>query len=182
MFSAAALLLFSTRFIAVLIAGSVLLEPGVGHSATMLVGLGVFAALGWFTHAHTCTLLTQRQTERLEFDRTSALLETEVKLRTHAQRELEHSYNAALEGTRVKAAFLANMSHELRTPMNAVVGLTDLVLRDDLSAQQRESLETVRESSNGLLLLLDDLLDLSKIEAGGLRLDRAPFAVREVLR
>ncbi len=167
----------------VVIAGSALFGPvaGAGHTAMMLVGLGVSAALGWLTHLHIRRLLTQRQAERLEFDRTSALLETEVKLRTHAQRELEHSYNAALEGTRVKAAFLANMSHELRTPMNAVVGLTDLVLRDELSAQQRESLETVRESSNGLLLLLDDLLDLSKVEAGALRLDRAPFAVREVL-
>ncbi len=119
--------------------------------------------------------------QRIEFGRTNALLQTEVKLRSHAQKELDRAYNAALEGTRVKTAFLANMSHELRTPMNAVVGLTDLLLRDQLTVSQRENLETVRESSQGLLVLLDDLLDLSKIEAGAMRLDRIDFSVREVL-
>ncbi len=119
--------------------------------------------------------------ERLSFNKTAALLETEVKLRSHAQMELQRSFAAALEGTRVKTAFLANMSHELRTPMNAVVGLTDLLLRDELTQAQRENLETVRESSNGLLVLLDDLLDLSKIEAGAMRLDFVEFSVTEVM-
>ncbi len=119
--------------------------------------------------------------QRREFERTTALLQTEVKLRAHAQNELGNAYEAALEGTRIKTAFLANISHELRTPMNAVLGLTDLILKDELTASHRENLETVRDSSHGLLRLLDDLLDLSKIEAGAMRLDRIDFSVRDVL-
>jgi CheY-like chemotaxis protein/two-component sensor histidine kinase len=81
----------------------------------------------------------------------------------------------------VKTAFLANMSHELRTPMNAIMALTDLLLRDELAGRQRECLETIRDSSQGLLVLLDDLLDLSKVEAGAMRLDSIDFAPADVL-
>lgn len=121
------------------------------------------------------------EAQQLDLQRTAALLETEVKLRTHAQKELARAYAAALDGTRVKTAFLANMSHELRTPMNAIMALTDLLLRDELERRQRECLETIRDSSHGLLVLLDDLLDLSKVEAGAMRLDAIDFRPREVL-
>ena len=161
------------------------LATGHGEAVAVSVGMlavlvpaGVALALMRVRFARTTKNLEAQQ---LALQRTAALLETEVKLRTHAQKELARAYAAALDGTRVKTAFLANMSHELRTPMNAVMALTDLLLRDELEARQRECLETIRDSSQGLLVLLDDLLDLSKVEAGAMRLDAIDFAPRDVL-
>ncbi len=138
-------------------------------------------ATGTLLHFKLTRVTRRLEAQQRDLQRTTALLETEIKQRTHAQSELARAYHLALEGAGVKSAFLANMSHELRTPMNAVVGLTDLLLRDELTPHQRENLETVQESSQGLLVLLDDLLDLSKIEAGAMRLDAIDFAPRDVL-
>ena len=81
---------------------------------------------------------------------------------------------AAEAANRGCAAFLANMSHEIRTPMNAIIGMTELVLKSQVSAQQREFLSTVRDSGEALLSVID-ILDFSKIEAGKLALDHQVF-------
>ncbi len=96
-------------------------------------------------------------------------------------KELELARHRAEDAVRVKSDFLANMSHEIRTPMNAVMGMTDLALATELSAEQRSYLATVKVSARALLDLVDDILDLSKIEAGKLELDRVELDVRETV-
>jgi PAS domain S-box-containing protein len=95
--------------------------------------------------------------------------------------ELRIARDAALAAGIAKSEFLATMSHEIRTPMNAVIGMTDLLLHSDMNEQQRELLDTVESSGNALLVLIDDILDLSKMEAGEMKIVLAPFNLRTMI-
>jgi len=108
--------------------------------------------------------------------------ETELQLEVERQTALYREQKERAERSeRFKQQFLANMSHEIRTPMNAVMGMTNLVLDSTLQPRQRFYLERIRKSSDILLHLLNDILDLSKIEAGKMELERIDFSLRDVM-
>ena len=98
-----------------------------------------------------------------------------------AQKALETALAEADNANMAKTAFLANMSHEIRTPMNGVLGLTELVLHSDLTDKQRHYIELAHQSAHGLMVIINDLLDVAKIEAGRMQLEEQPLSLKSCL-
>jgi PAS domain S-box-containing protein len=108
-------------------------------------------------------------------------LSRDVTERRHVAEALQRAKEEAEAASRAKSTFLANTSHEIRTPLNAIMGMTELVLKSQLTPRQREFLATVRDSGEALLSVINDILDFSRIEAGKLVLERQVFDLRENL-
>jgi PAS domain S-box-containing protein len=121
--------------------------------------LGVFAAARDVTHQ-------KRITEELQEARIGA------ELATIFAEDAKVLAESALQS---KQQFLANMSHEIRTPLNAILGFTKIVLKTDLAARQKEYLDAIKTSSDGLLVLINDILDLAKVDAGKMTFEQTPF-------
>ncbi|MCB1778451.1 MAG: PAS domain-containing protein, partial [Candidatus Competibacteraceae bacterium] len=110
------------------------------------------------------------------------VLLSDISKRRQTEEALEAAKRSAEASNRSKSEFLANMSHEIRTPLNAILGMTELALATDLTREQRDYLKTVKTSADTLLDLLNDVLDISKIEAGKMEIEEVDFNLAEVVR
>ena len=149
--------------------------------AAVPVLTAIIYVLLWIYSTRLQRTLAETHAANLALRESERSLEIKVTERT---RELADARDQALEATRAKSVFLANMSHELRTPLNAVIGFSDVLSQQmfgPLNARQTEYLEDIRTSGQHLLALINDVLDLAKVEAGRLELDSSEFSLREAL-
>jgi signal transduction histidine kinase/DNA-binding response OmpR family regulator/HPt (histidine-containing phosphotransfer) domain-containing protein len=139
--------------------------------------LGVIATLTWLV---TRGIVTLEKNVAIR-NKMLALVNTELEHEIEKLKTAEEAKSYAEAASQFKDEFLANMSHELRTPMNAVIGLSHLCLQTEMSRKQQDYLYKIHGSANSLLGILNDILDISKIEAGKMEIDRVSFDLEEVL-
>ena len=144
-----------------------------GHLVPILVGV---------------TMLESSETECICFvvditrqKRTEQELKAAKESAEAANRQLQAAKEAADAANQAKSQFLANMSHEVRTPMNAIIGLTELVLNSQLTPRQTDYLKMVLQSGESLLSIINDVLDFSKVESGKIELEETPLRIRECI-
>ena len=105
----------------------------------------------------------------------------DIRERVNAQMELTRTKDLAVQSAKSKSEFLANMSHEIRTPMNGIIGLTQLALNQPMSEEARDCLNKIFSSSQSLMCILNDILELSRLEAGRVEIEQTAFDLHEIL-
>lgn len=125
--------------------------------------------------------VTEKKTNEADLMKSRARLEQRTERQRRTLKRLMKARNEAREANRAKSEFLAVMSHEIRTPMNGVLGMATALGRTELSAEQKAMLDVVQSSGRTLMTILDDILDISRVEAGRFELQFTPFDLRDVV-
>ncbi|WP_285474342.1 ATP-binding protein [Actinoplanes sp. NBRC 101535] len=154
--------------------------------AVVLMAAGVTGVCAWFTGsriADPVTTLTEETPGTASGHEHEPREIAQVALALHASAaELRAAHDETAAARAAEAAFLATLDQQIRTPMNAMIGMTGLLLGTDLDERQRELVETVHASGGSLLATVDDVLDLARVDAGDLTLDTKPFALRRCVQ
>ena len=123
--------------------------------------------------------ITERKKIEMELTEARVFAELATKIAEEAKAKAESATKIAEDAVRAKQQFLSNMSHEIRTPMNAIIGFTKVVLKTDLTAKQKEYLTAIKMSGDSLIVLINDILDLAKVDAGKMTFEQTPFKLSQ---
>ena len=146
----------------------------------IVVGLlSLISFIFWFLEKRS--IKKRQELEGLVKERSSELRK-EIEERKKVEDRLRGALVQAEDANAIKNRFLANMSHEIRTPLNGILGLAQLSQEGDMDAEQRDIMNTISNSANSLKSIVDDILDITKIESGSMEMDIRPFNVKELMR
>jgi len=123
--------------------------------------------------------ITEQKKAEKELIEAKAFAELATIIAEEAQIKAEGATRIAVDSVKAKQQFLSNMSHEIRTPMNAIIGFTKVVLKTDLTSKQREYLQAIKTSGDALIVLINDILDLAKVDSGKMSFEKAPFKMNK---